>query len=128
MPKSEAQKMKEKKLEGQARIQIKEGTSQSEVQSGILPDTPQIMETSSSASEPMRTQDQPDSNTVSVKSASIVIQNSNLQSQSNMLEFLKASAAGYNLLDRFMANIGAHMDKDFEAYLKQTSEHDKAQW
>ena len=38
-----------------------------------------------------------------------------------MSEFLKASAAGYNLLDKLMANIGAHMDNDFEAYLKQTS-------
>ena len=77
------------------------------------------MEISSSVSKPMRAQDHSDSYTVSVKLASIIIQDSSLQSQSNMSEFLKASAAEYNLLDRFMANIGAHMDKDFEAYLKQ---------
>ena len=85
------------------------------MQSGILLETPQVMEISSSASEPFRTQTQPDSNTVSVKSAPIVIQDSTMQLQSNMSEFLKASSAGYNLLDKFMANIGAHMDNDFEA-------------
>ena len=64
------------------------------------------MEISSSASELLRIQTQFNSNTVSVKSAPTVIQDSTLQSQSNMSEFLKASAAGYNLLDKLMANIG----------------------
>ena len=43
-----------------------------------------------------------------------------------MSEFLKASAAGYNLLDRCMANIGVHMHKEFEAYLKQVFNCDSA--
>ena len=118
MPKSGAQKRKEKKLKEKTKTQIKEGTSQ--IQSGMLLETPQVMEISSSASEPMRAQTQPQGSAISVKSAPIVIQDSTMQSQSNMSEFLKASAAGYNLLDKFMANIGAHMDNDFEAYLKQT--------
>ena len=80
MPKSGAQKRKEKNLKEQARIQMKEETSQIQVQSGNLPDTPQIMEISSSASEPLRVQNQPDSNTVSVKSAPVVNQDSTLQS------------------------------------------------
>ena len=78
MPKSGAQKRKEKRLKEQTRIQMKEETSQ--VQSGNLPETPQVMEISSSASEPLRVQNQPDSNTVSVKSAPIVIQDSTMQS------------------------------------------------
>ena len=91
MPKSGAQKRREKKLKEQTKTQIKEGTSQ--IQSGILLETPQVMEISSSASEPLRTQTQSKSNAVSVKSAPIAIQDSTMQSQSNMSEFLKASAA-----------------------------------
>ena len=86
MSKSGAQKRKEKRLKEQTRIQMKEETIQ--VQSENLPDTPQIMEISSSDSEPLRVQTQPDSDKVSVKSAPIVIQDSTLQSQSNMSEFL----------------------------------------
>ena len=52
MPKSGAQKRREKKLKEQTKTQIKEGTSQ--IQSGMLLETPQVMEISSSASEPMR--------------------------------------------------------------------------
>ena len=99
MPKSGSQKRKEKSFKEQARIQTGQGTSQSQVQQSIqvsrnLAETPQIMEISSSASEPVRDQDQTDNNPVSVKPAPIVIQDSTMQSQSNMSEFLKASAAG----------------------------------
>ena len=102
---------------------MEQRTSQSQ-ESENLAETPQIMEISSSTSEPMRTQDQPDSNPVSVKSAPIVTQDLTMQFQSNMSEFLKASAARNNLLDRLMANIDAHMQKNFEAYLKQVFNFD----
>ena len=88
MPKLGAQKSKEKRLKEQTKIQIKEETSQ--VQSGMLLGTPQVMEISSSASELLRSQPQPESNAVSVKSTPMVIQDSTMQSQSNMSEFLKA--------------------------------------
>ena len=71
MPKSGAQKRKEKKLKEQAKTQIKEGTSQ--ILSGMSLETPQVMEISSSASEPMRDQTQLQGSAISVKSAPIVI-------------------------------------------------------
>ena len=49
MPKSGAQKRKEKRLKEHTKIQMKEETSQ--VQSVILHETPQAMEISNSASE-----------------------------------------------------------------------------
>ena len=67
MPKSGAQKRKEKKLKGQTKTQMRGETSQ--LQSGMSLETPQVMEISSSASEPLRTHTQSESNAVSVKSA-----------------------------------------------------------
>ena len=41
----------------------------------------------------------------------MLVQDSTLQSQSqsNMSEFLRASAASYNLLDQLMANLGTNI-------------------
>ena len=76
MPKSGAQKRKEKKLKEQSKIQIKGATSQA--QSGMLLETPQVMKISSSTSEPLRTQTKHDNNPGSVRSAPIVIQDSTM--------------------------------------------------
>ena len=60
-----------------------------------------------------------ESHNPSVRLHPVVIQDSMMQSQTNMSDFLRASTAGYNLLDQFMANMRAHMDRDFEIYLSQ---------
>ena len=76
-----------------------------------------MIEVPSSASLSGRQLAQPESNTPSVKFVPNLIQDSVMQSQTNMSHFLKTSTAGYNLLDHFMANIGAHTNKEFETYL-----------
>ena len=42
----------------------------------------------------------------SVRSHPVMIQDSVMQSQTNMSDFLRAFTTGYNLLDQFMANMG----------------------
>ena len=78
-----------------------------------------MIEVPSSSSLSVEQSAQPESHDPSVKLLPVVIQDSVMQSQTNMLDFLRAFTAGYSLLDQFMANMGAHMDKEFEIYLNQ---------
>ena len=67
-----------------------------------------------------------ESHNPSVISPLVVIQDSAMQSQTNMSDFLRASTAEYNLLNQFMTNMETHMDKEFKAYLSQKFNCDSA--
>ena len=82
-------------------------------------ENPQVIEVLSSSSLSGEQLAPLESHNPSVRSHPVMIQDSVMQSQTNMSDFLRASTARYNLVDQFMASTGAHMDKEFETYLSQ---------
>ena len=72
-----------------------------------IAENPQVIEVSSSSSVSGEQVAPQESHNPSVRSPPVVIQDSVMQSQTIMSDFLRASTAGYNLLDQFMANMGA---------------------
>ena len=92
--------------------QVTQGGS-STLETRNMAEDPQVIEVLISASLSVEQLSQSQNNNPSVKSPPVVIQDSVMQSQTNMSDFLGASTAGCNLLDQFMVNMGAHMDMEF---------------
>ena len=103
---------------------IQEGTSTTGTRN--IAENPQVIEVPSSSSLSGEQLAPLESHNPSVRSLPVVIQGSDLQSQTNMLDFLRASTAEYNLLNQFMTNMETHMDKEFKAYLSQKFNCDSA--